>query len=670
MKKIKLIKIVLLFILIMCMFGLTEMLFQDHIDSFAHSYPNTAYALPENQQQTQMNEAMLSAAKENDVRFFYVDSHMLTDFDGIVDIYYSDKSVKDCISKKDFIKQGNYSTVLESHAVNFYPLSEIKKSDQRNNTYYLIGSNENINKFNVSLADSYGGKPIQKAYENEFDDFYELLSLWAIVIAVFVLLSVYEVQVNKKETAVGISMGERPVNIFVKNVFADFVGIAVSYFAAMAVFDYFKIFGYDGHVILISLVGLLLADACVFSSVFFIKIKNVFAGHINSKALLATSYFIKALTTVLTVLIISVSCAAIKQSADFYSQKDFFEAKNYSFVDIWFRNKNEQPDKNGQYNTEKEDRFNELLHKEMFKNNNATKMSRGLDEKICGRDFLVYNQNAGDYLFENIKDVKADVLPKNKIILLAPQKYFKDGIEKTYIDQMMKLTIYEYENYDIPYEVVYYKDNAGLLNFAYENYGLSAYSDNPIIAYINFDESLENSPIKAGRASNTYMLYNITNDELQKLCADCNDEFFNGEFEIRSNARSAMGNYMHYRNLLQKTLYGSCFVSALLIFLEIILIYFVIKLEYIINAKELALKKIMGYSVFDRHKRLLLSTIIVSAAGIIAALIINYSLKFSGVPYLLLGGVLTTAVDILVSVAFIIKTEKMQLSKILKGGAL
>ncbi|MEG1835150.1 MAG: DUF1430 domain-containing protein [Oscillospiraceae bacterium] len=676
MKKIKFIKLIILSILVMCMFGLTEMLFQDHINSFtyAYPYPTSSYALPENQSQDKMNEDMLNTAEKNNVKFFYVDSYMKTDFDGVVDIYYSDESIKDSIAKQDYIKQGYYSTILESREVNFHPISEIKKSDKSKNTYYLIGSNENINAFNVSLADSYGGNPIKKATENEFNNFYPLLSLWAIIIAVFVLLTVYEVQVNKKETAVSISMGEKAGGIFVKNISADILGIAVSYLAAMAAFDYFEIFGFYGDVILISIMCLLIADIGVFSSVFFIKIKNVFAGQVNSKALLGTSYFIKALTTVLTVLIISVSSAAIKQAADFYSQKEFFETKNYSFVGIWFRDKNEQPDNNGQNNSEKEDRFNELLHKKMFKSNNATKMAIGLGEKIYGRDFLVYNQNAGDYLFKNIKDVKADALPENKIILLVPQKYFKDGIEEKDIAEIKSHINFIYDNndgnYNFEYETVYYKNNTKLLSFAYENYGLSGYSENPIVAYVNFDESLEDSPLKVGRASTAYMLYNITNDELQKLCADCNDELFNGKIEIRSRARSAMDNYMHSRNLLQKTLYGSCFISALLILLEIVLIYYVVKLEYIINAKELALKKIMGYTLFERQKKLILSTIIISTVGLIAAVIINYSLKFSGVAYLLLGGSLTAVVDILVALAFIIKIEKTQITKILKGGAL
>lgn len=665
MKKIKLIKLVILFIFVMCIFGLTETLFQDHIGMFKYSYPNTSYTLPENQMQAEMNDAMLSAAKENDVQFFYVDSQYVSDFDGIVNIYYSDEAVKECIAEKSLIKPGDYSTILDSNTVNFYSLSEIKKSEKNVNTYYLIGSSENINAFNVSLADSYGGAPIQKGYENEYDDFYEMLLLWAIVIAVFVLLTIYELQTNKKEIAVSISMGENPTKIFAKNVIADACGIAVSYITAMVAFDYFQIFGFDGKAILISVIGLFLADVGVFSSVFFMKIKSVFSGKTNSKALLGTSYFLKALTTVLTVLIISVSCAAIKQAADFYSQKDFFETYNYNFVGISCY------DKDGQYDIQKENMLKAQLQKKLFKSNDALILDGGYSDKIGGRDFLLYNQNAGKYLFENIKDIKASELPKNKVILLAPQKYFKNGIKEEDVGEIKGLIDFIYDNndgnYTFEYETIYYKDNAKLMNFAYENYGLSGYKVNPIVAYVNIDEAAEEQ-IKSPHA--TYSICNISSDEFQKLCSTYNDEFFNSGLEIKPMVRSAMDNYMHYRNLLQKTLVVGCFVSVMLILLEIILIYYVIKLEYIINAKELALKKIMGYSVFDRHKRLLLSTMIISAVGIIAALIINYSLKFSGVPYLLLGGILTAVIDIIVTVLFIIKTERTQLSKILKGGAL
>ena len=668
MKKIKLIKLIILFILVMCMFGLTEALFQDHINSFESSYRHTVYTLPVNTEQDKMNEDLLIAAEKNNVRFFCVDSYMETDFYTVFDIYYSDKSVKESIAKKDYIKQGKYSTILGDSKVNFYPLSEMKKTDKEGDNYCLIGSNENINAFNVSLADSYGGKQILGDYENEFNDFYPLLAIWAIIISVFILLTVYEVQVSKKETAVGISMGEKPINVFAKNIFADIFGIAVSFLAAMAAFDYFKIFGFYGDVILISIAGLLIADIGIFSSVFFMKIKNVFAGHMNSKSLLGTSYFIKSLSTVLTVLIISVSCTSLKQAADFYSQKKFFETNNYSYIRV------STGERFSPESFERNERLQGLVNQKIFKSNNVVRMDEIGNRDILGRDFILYNQNAGEYLFENIKDIDASTLPENKIIFLVPQKYFKDGIDKTYTDDKMSSVLLYYnicdENYDFQYEVVYYKDNVRLLSIADWNYGQSDYSNNPVIAYVNFDESLENSPLKAGRNAYDNMMCNITNDELQRVCNDCNDELFNGEFQIKTTVNSAMDNYMHYRNLLQKTLYVSGFLSVLLILLEIILIYFVVKLEYIINAKELALKKILGYTLFERQKKLMLSTIIISVVGIIAAIIINYSLKFSGLAYLLLGGSLTAVTDILVAMAFIIKTEKTQVTKILKGGAL
>lgn len=144
MKKIKLIKLIILFILVMCMFGLTEMLFQDYIETFADSYHKAHYILPEKGQQSEMNDDMMNAAEKNDVQFFYVDSYMKTDFYGIVNIYYSDESVKDCIAEKNYIKQGNYSAILESHTVNFYPLSEIKNPTKKAIHIFYIDKDGNL----------------------------------------------------------------------------------------------------------------------------------------------------------------------------------------------------------------------------------------------------------------------------------------------------------------------------------------------------------------------------------------------------------------------------------------------------------------------------------------------------------------------------------------------
>lgn len=108
-------------------------------------------------------------------------------------------------------------------------------------------------------------------------------------------------------------------------------------------------------------------------------------------------------------------------------------------------------------------------------------------------------------------------------------------------------------------------------------------------------------------------------------------------------------------------------LSAFLLSLEMALIIFIIRLEYQFNAVEMALKKIHGYSLLNRNRRILKITFFSSLTGILAALIISNALDMPGGIPLVLAGLLLMALELGYILWRAGRVEQKTIASILKG---
>lgn len=111
-------------------------------------------------------------------------------------------------------------------------------------------------------------------------------------------------------------------------------------------------------------------------------------------------------------------------------------------------------------------------------------------------------------------------------------------------------------------------------------------------------------------------------------------------------------------------------LTAFLIILEAGLILMIIFSEYQVNSMELAVKKILGYSLFRRNQRLLWTSILSSTAGLVLSSIICHILHWGIRKDLFIcwiGIIVLETVCILWKAR---KIENIRIMKALKGGGL
>jgi putative ABC transport system permease protein len=226
---------------------------------------------------------------------------------------------------------------------------------------------------------------------------------------------------------------------------------------------------------------------------------------------------------------------------------------------------------------------------------------------------------------------------------------------------------YEGDKFNYNYDVIYYEDNIELIKVDVNHPYGSEFVENPIIIYNNM--SAEQLLSQAGEDSQkiTYVneiMYKISDNEFNRFIKEHD---LNGQIVAKTNV---LENYNNKWTNAKRILFINLIFSILVLFLELIIISSIIKMEYEVNAVELSIKKVMGYSMFQKNRKIILLTIITTITSILAAIIVALVMDLTVVINLIAGGFVILAVELSVISVHIRKVENSKIQKILKGGNL
>ena len=110
--------------------------------------------------------------------------------------------------------------------------------------------------------------------------------------------------------------------------------------------------------------------------------------------------------------------------------------------------------------------------------------------------------------------------------------------------------------------------------------------------------------------------------------------------------------------------------AVLILSLELLVTWTVLRLEYQVNAIELSVQKVMGYSIWQKNRRLILSTMGITLVSTLAVALTAHILEFSSPGLLLAGGTLLLLAEGVLLIWLIRKIERANVQRILKGGNL
>lgn len=561
--------------------------------------------------------------------------------------------------KKNGIKEGeNKSIFFEKQNVTFH-LIDYEKNISDINTYYFIGGTEEYNKicaFKAELVDKYGGG-FPKEKGSDAETFLNTLAVWGIIFCIVLALSIYEVAYMKKEIMIRIIMGENIFKFFFKNIALDMVAFIFIFGTMFFILRYVSNVTFKLHWVICLFILFLFLNGAIYTKILILDYKRDLSSIEGDNGLLAINYIIKAVLAIITILVISVNYTMVNNSLNIYKQRDFFDSHNncsYYKFSYGFDSISENDDPDEEIYREFYDEFQECSYQ-------YADLSDYYNMKY---PFVVINRNSFDEIskkYSQIAEVRSQVL-KNKITLLVPENIQPGSDDFENAMEVNDGTFFAETEYG-KWNTIMYDNGIDVIGIHNSGTGYSTNNyEDPVILVDN--TKYINNPGSTGY--DYYYNYDIMYDISEKDWTS-----FTSNHKLKENYISITNvedEYIYKWNQSKRRMMLSLVFTTFVLFLEISLIILIINMEYQFNATEMALRKVHGYSLYERNIRLIQETCVLGTIGIIIAIIFDRILYLNIHIYsLVIVGALLILIEIICIFIKANSVERHRLYTILKG---
>lgn len=674
MKKIK-------WLIAVLIFSLCFLLSSEMTQNYLYSFTNQFYYIDIDPDDREHLYDLLQEISENkQIPVFATSNFIQTSHTSSIIIFANDNDFED-ISKQCDIQCGRYRSFFSGETtVEHRKLSEIiSRSDITR--FYFDTTLQNMEQIHFYLNSQIGASYVHKEDTTGLE--WIIDCIWIIPFLFLLLLTWFSIQFDKKKNFVRISLGKSKINIIIHSVITDILVIGMEFILLYFILKRFIYIEYHIQTIFFLFVIFLFLNSILHFSLLKNKYKEIMYGANLNQSLLSNCYLMKAATLILTITSLSVNFYLIYNNEKHLKHFPLIQnCNNECFLNIipnyqYHRNKineNELISSYGKINYEmnKNQIYEATVNRLVFDYLYEDKLKYVyIDvEDNEGHQILFLNDSS---MIENDslrKKIKEDydfffLFPKNFPRNLYLESDVFNSIEFTYGLPKGTYT-YSYETYDFDAEVLYMniqKEGTDL------GYGFEAVKS-PALIFCNISgeklkeiHNIEQVFISDLNTLNLNTLRFVidetdTTSIVEKYhLSECNLIVVPQQFE---NIRQTM-----MRIVLINTV-----ISVFMMVFEFSIIFIIIRLEYVINAKTLSIKKILGYSILQKNSSIfglnLFATFIGTITNFIASLMFGISIWYM----VIIVGVMIFLIESIIIFLNIERFERANVTKILKGGSL
>ncbi len=561
--------------------------------------------------------------------------------------------------KNSGIKEGaNKSLFFENQKVLFRNIQDGEDISDIT-TWYFTGGEEDYDKiraFKADLVDKYGGG-FPKEKGSEAETILNTLFVWGTVFCIILALSLYEVAYMKKEAMIRTIMGESVFRLFLKSILQDTAAFTALFVLLSCSATYLSNALFKLHWVIALFVLFLLINIAIQVRLLKLDYKKVLASGEGDNGFLAINYVIKAGFSIIAILVISINITMINETWTLYKQKDFFKNHdNCSYYKMGY----------GVESVTEDYDPNEDLYKDFYTafQNKSFQYADLSGYYNMRYPFVVINQNAFQELTRQYPQLAAEkeTIERNKISILFPESMKEGSTDYKNAMEMKDNTLFSESEYG-RWNVVRYENGIHVMGIhsMMSGYSTNNYKD-PILLLDNTSYKEEASITGYDFYYNYDVLYDIPEKQWERFRSEAqlDDQYI--------SITNAMDEYEYEWNQSKRQMILSIVLGAFVLFLELFLIVLIIQMEYHFNAIEMAIRKVHGYSLYERNIRLIKATTIFGAIGIVTAILLGRVLEINAAA-LQLGavGLLLILVEIVCIFVKSNSVEKRKVVAILKG---
>ena len=588
----------------------------------------------------------------HDVHVFSYHMEMRSNYSFCLNIYGDDEVIRREFRNKASVEEGVYTSLVSGITeVKFHDFDDIcdvaKNSPAFDNMLVYMGDDDDIQAVYEELSGEYDLTEPQ-IWESTEEDM--MIVVWGLIAILMIVMNIVSAIRRKKEVVVRASLGESVTRIVLKSALTDAAFDILAFILARLLLSHIVSGWYEDRlVILIFGIGIVLS-LLPYLSFYSFDIRMAFANADKQKGSMVLLYVLKFIACALTLFTLCTNFSSIQSNllSDGSMLKPYFDA-NYFFIRD-----------DGDF-----ERQEEVLTEIFAKENEKIRPVICVQIFEDKRDYLFVNHEAKSMLqgLEKLADEEAGK-DADVLIFIPESKDFE--YDKYMSEEALKFGINTHDpaNKDLEIQYVPY---SGTKMFSYlSNNSMDGIKNakNLVVIYQANDGIELNLDLAVDSAGE--IIYNCDEDTLKNTASKYTGQLGNTEMVITKVADQ----YAYSHSFLVKLISFLSSLCIVVLILNIAIIFAISRLEFRNNAMRISLMKILGYSLKDRHKALLTTITIQNIILLIGTVImtafssrIDYKICFTVCAVVM-------AAEYIIIFSNILKTEKTNVQKSLKGGCL
>lgn len=631
---------VLLVLIVLAFIGETHVWY---LSEFEVRYPSVTFYPQKGVSQERMLSDISQAAERENVTVFVVEHEIESYISQQINIYGT-QGTEEFLKRDAEIKEGvSHSIFLGDSIVSFHDLKEIPDVSKVSD-YQTIGDSKQVLKFKRDLVNQYAGAFPEEGYQ-PFHSKLNIALAWSLAFALLLLLTLYHVGLMKKELLVRLVSGERISDFMLRQILCD-LGFYLSVFvvAFLALRPLTNPF-FELGVSLICITIFLILNSLAHTWMLSIDVKKDNTSYHSGKTFIAASYVYKGITMFVTVLVMSGSIALICDGIDCHKQKEFFqERKEDSYVMLSSFSDTD----------EKEAKLRDKIYRECVRQNKTCMLVELLGFEHDDDNYVYADRGSIPYLQQQIPELQ-DVDLSDAAYVIKPEDENLSGNEFDEAEELFR--VYSQDE-DAPIRTITYQGKTEIISHKIQDSVTSCLKENPVIVLNNMEPGFVDGYLWTGT------MVNLTDSEWENYLEK---HGFTDEIAYRTNVYE---NYLHSWRMLKWGMVLGIVLFAIMFVMECFILYTTLYYEYRLNAMELSLQKVLGFTIFQRHRKIGGLTIVSGAGGLAIAILIGIFLDIGNLTALLVAGFAIIAFELAFIVRYAYKMETINVQRVLKGGYL
>lgn len=649
----KCVKFVITALLALFCFVMSSELYQLHLQMFSNQY---FYIDIENEDRSQVCSIVASAAKKYNEYVFAIERQNVDAFHSRITIY-ADEDTRNILSREQNIAEGEASSFFSgSTEVVLLPFSDVV-NDESVVRYFFTGSKDTVSSIRQNIYSQVATSYIHKDSVSVADKL--IYGIWIILFGLILLLTWADMQFSKKSDFLKISMGSSVGKMIFGKILVDIVFNVAIFGAVYAILQSRLFLSYKLNFALYALLIFFVLNSLLYLTLLKVDYKEVIYGaNINGK-LLANAYLLQAIVVILMVVSLSSNLVAIRENEKELAPYNTIEQLDgYTSLSI-------TPTEGGLQSSESVVELEASIYLEAYLQDKVllSTFCAALDDE----PIVVLNEAALNTVVSSAGVFQEDL--KSDFVVYIPENRYSEidsyDIEfaATTASTFFGLESYSFEAREYSHVDVVYFD---LRNVSELTFGSDLISD-PIVVYCNLSKARINELLM----NNTAIDFG---DRWTNIIFDINDtSFFSKSIKDRLadvQFRSVIELCNQYKSNLVRGVLLNSVLSAFLLVLNVMLISVIVKIEYLVHSKEIALKKILGYSVLQRNIAILFLNVFAVSIAFITGAILSKMYGIFDIVALCIVSLTILFVNSILILTNMTAAEKHNTAHILKGGSL